>query len=235
MARREAEALCVEAEILVQQGKWDEALAAFRAAAEKDPEMSEAWCTIGAAEVMKNGGEPCEAAHDPLKRCVELDPNHAKAHYGLGDVLLYVRKDDARADEHLRAAIRLDPNFAPAHRDLAVVLHQRGDLDEAIREMLEYVRLSGDPDGNGKAQVATLLEIKKKIGRAAKPDAEAQARSPPPLVAPAPRPRVTAARARRGGGNAPWPPDWASPRGAPSASRRGAHRGARGRRSCRPP
>jgi tetratricopeptide (TPR) repeat protein len=174
-----------------KQERWDEAIAAYRAAAKKDPEMSVAWCGIGLAETMKNGGRPCEAAYGPFKRCLELNPDHARAHFGLGDVLLYVRKDDARADEHLRTAIRLDPNFAPAHRDLAVVLHQRGDLDEAIREMLEYVRLSGDPDGNGKAQVATLLEIKKKIGRAAKPDAEAQARSPPPLVAPAPRPRVT--------------------------------------------
>ena len=86
-----------------EQEKWDEALAAFRAAAEKDPEMSEAWYTI--------------------------------------------------------------------------------------RAMLEYVRLSGDPDGSGKAHAAALLE--KKAGRAAKPDAEAQARSPPPLVAPAPRLRAT--------------------------------------------
>ena len=58
--------------------------------------------------------------------------------------------------------------------------------------MLEYVRLSGDHDGSGKAHAAALLEKKKKAGgRAAKPDAEAQARFPPPLVAPAPRPRVT--------------------------------------------
>ena len=175
----------------MHQRKFDEAVAAYRAAVEKDPEMSAAWYRIGVAKTAKNGEVACEAAYKPFKRCVELDPNHAGAHYYLGGVLLYVREDDARAEEHLRAAIRLDPNFAPAHRDLAVVLHQRGDLDEAIREMLEYVRLSGDPDGNGKAQVATLLEIKKKIGRAAKPDAEAQARSPPPLVAPAPRPRVT--------------------------------------------
>lgn len=176
----------------MKQRKWDEALAAFRVAVDKDPEMSEGWYQIGMAEMLKNGGRPCEAAYGPFKRCLELNPDHARAHFGLGDVLLYVRKDDARAEEHLQTAIRLAPNYADAHRGLAGVLEQRGDLDETIRAMLEYVRLSGDPDGSGKAHVAALLEKKKKAGgRAAKPDAGAQARFPPPLVAPAPRLRAT--------------------------------------------
>ena len=149
--------------------------------------MSTAWGMIGMAECAKIGGLPCEAAYKPLKRCVELDPDHAVAHSCLGNVLLNVREDLPRAEEHLRAAIRLDPKVALAHYSLAAVLERRGNLDEA-----EYVRLSGDPDGKGKATVAALLEKKKKkFGHAAKPDAEAQARSPPPLVAPAPRPRVT--------------------------------------------
>jgi tetratricopeptide (TPR) repeat protein len=195
MARREAQALCVEGDVFVQQEKWDEAIMAFRAAAEKDPEMSAAWYSIAMAECEKNGNQPCEAAYKPLKRCIELNPNHARAQCGLGIVLLYVRKDDARAEEHLQTAIRLAPNYADAHRGLAGVLERRDALDEAIREMLEYVRLSGDHDGSGKAHAAALLEKKKKAGgRAAKPDAEAQARFPPSrrrARAPAPRPRVT--------------------------------------------
>ena len=124
----------------MKQEKWVEAVAAFRAA-------------------------------------VDLDPNHAAAHCLLGSVLLNVRKDDARAEEHIRAATRLDPISPIPHFDLAVVLQKRNDLDGAIGEMLEYVRLSGDPDGRGKAQVAALLE-KKKAGLAAKPNAEAKASSP---------------------------------------------------------
>ena len=115
------------------QFKWDEALAALRAAVEKDPEMSVAWYGIGAAEMAKNG--VCEAAHDPLKRCVELDPDNAGAHCALGRVLLYVRKDDVRAEEHFRAALRLDPKYAEPHRGLAMILQKRGDLDGAIHAM----------------------------------------------------------------------------------------------------
>ena len=174
-----------------EQRKWDEALAAFRVAVDKDPEMSEGWYQIGMAEMLKNGGRPCEAAYGPFRLCADLDADNARALCGLGDVLLHVRDDLPRAEEHFQHAIRLAPNFAPAHRGLAGVLEQRGDLDETIRAMLEYVRLSGDPDGSGKAHVAALLEKKKAGGRAAKPDAGAQARFPPPLVAPAPRLRAT--------------------------------------------
>ena len=189
-ARATAQARYDEGEAFRRQFKWDEAIAAYRAAVEKDPEMSAAWCGIGLTEGAKIGGRPCEAAYGPLKRCLELNSDHAGAHYALGDVLLNVREDLPRAEEHLRAAIRLDPNFA-AHRSLAAVLEKRGDLAGAIRAMLAYVRVSGDPDGNGKAHAAALLEKKKNGGSVAKPDTEAQARFPPPLVALAPRLRAT--------------------------------------------
>ena len=54
--RAEAQARVHEGNQLVAQEKWDEALAAYRAAVEKDPEMSEAWYAIGASEMEENGG-----------------------------------------------------------------------------------------------------------------------------------------------------------------------------------
>ena len=101
----------------MHQRKFDEAVAAYRAAVEKDPEMSAAWYRIGVAKTAKNGEVACEAAYKPFKRCVELNPNHAGAHCALGEVLLHVRKDDVRAEKQFRAATRIDPNFAPASCD----------------------------------------------------------------------------------------------------------------------
>ena len=123
------------------QFKWDEALAALRAAVEKDPEMSEAWFQIGMTEVMKNGGKPCEEAHEPLARCLQLDPNHAAAHFGFGDVLLHVRKDDVRAEEHFRAAIRLNPHCSAA---------------KEVRKQLQLPKQAGlaaKPNSEAKARV----------------------------------------------------------------------------------
>ena len=91
-ARATAQARYDEGEAFFKRGKHDEALAAFRAAVEKDPEMSKAWFMIGVAEVKKNGGESCEAAHDPLKRAVELDPDDAGAHCCLGGVLACISR-----------------------------------------------------------------------------------------------------------------------------------------------
>ena len=187
MARRAARARFGGGGAFLAQGKYDEALAAFRAAVEKDPEMSEAWFWIGMAYTEKNGNKPCEAAHDPFKRCVELDPNHANAHYGLGGVLLYVRKDDVRAEEHFRAATRLDPNLASAHSGLADILQNRGDLEGAIRAMCDCVKAGGDPDD--RAHLDALLEEKRKVERAAKANPEAKARFLFP-VARAPRSRA---------------------------------------------
>ena len=156
--------------------------------------MSDAWCAIGMAEMAKNGNKPCEAAHDPLKRCVELDPNCAVAQSALGDVLLYVRKDDVRAEEHFRAALRLDPNCAPAHRGLAAIFHKRGDLDGAIRAMRDCVEATGDSKDRAhldkdRAHLEKLLAQKRTAHRAAKPNPEAKARFPLP-VARAPRSRA---------------------------------------------
>ena len=170
------------------QMKWDEALAAFRAAVEKDPKMSAAWFMIGFTDNMKNGGKYCEAAYKPLKRCLDLDPNHARAHCLLGGVLLHVRKDAARAEKHFRATIRLEPNYALPHRGLSFILERRDDLDGAIREMLDYTR-KGDPGGDGKATVAELRA--KKAGLAAKPNPEAKARPPPQRLPVAPASRAT--------------------------------------------
>ena len=188
-ARVTAQARFDEGNAFYQQAKWDEALAAFRAAVEKDPDMSPAWFAIGMATTMKHGG-PCEAAYGAFKRFVDLDPNHAPGHDNLGNTLI-ARKDYPRAEEHFRAAIRLDPKHAGAQQGLAVVLRKRGDLDGAMRAALEYVRLSGDPEGSGKVIVAKLRAQKKASPPAAKPDAEAQARFPPLPVARAPQRSAT--------------------------------------------
>ena len=161
----------------MKQEKWDEALAALRAAVAEDPSMSDAWCAIGTAETCRHG-RPCEAAYAPFKKCVELDPGHAGAHFGLGRILLRARDDDALAplasvveegaeasvgdvaEAHLRECVRLaprGPDSADAHIMLAGILERRDDLEGAARAMLEAVRLDesdGGRRGGGRATAA---------------------------------------------------------------------------------
>lgn len=62
-------------------------------------------------------GKTAEAEAE-FRRAIELNPDHARSHEGLG--LLYARQ--ARAAEalrHLRAAVRLDPTRTQAGQELA--------------------------------------------------------------------------------------------------------------------
>ena len=187
-ARTTAQARFNEGEAFFKQKRWDEALAAFRAAVEKDPEMSEAWYEIGMAEIMKNGKQPCVAAYGPLMRCLELNPNHADAHCSLGSVLLDVRKDLPRAEEHFRAAIELDPKLADAHHGLA----------GASRDEATWTRPSARCTSAYRATPTAAASTRRRPSReeeGRRPRGEARRGSsgavPPLPVAPAPRLRAT--------------------------------------------
>ena len=68
LTKKAAAARFDEGVAFTEQENWPEALKAFRAAAEMDPELSNAWFNIGCAECMMNGGEHCEAEYAPLTR-----------------------------------------------------------------------------------------------------------------------------------------------------------------------
>ena len=58
------------------------------------------------------------------------------------------------------AAIRLDPKGALAHWPLSAVLEKRGDVDDAIVEVREFIRKGGHPGFDGEARLAKLLKMK---------------------------------------------------------------------------
>ena len=174
MARREAQALCVEGDAFVQQKKWDEAIKAFRAAVAKDPEMSDAWFAIGYAEYARNGQKHTEASLEAYEHCAKLDPKHARARNNLGVALKDVREDFDQAEAMYHKAIELDPKRADVHWNLSVLLEKRAnssdgasssswmlfcvpardDLEDAIHETRECVRLG---HSKGDARLKRLL------------------------------------------------------------------------------
>ena len=155
MARRAAQALCDEGKAFLEQEKWDEALAALRAAVAKDPEMSGAWFAVAYAEG-KSSGKKTEAEIDAYEHCIKLDPKHANAHNNLGVALKNVRKDFDGAEAMYRKAIELDPKDALAHHNLSLLLEKRGDVEGAIRETREFIRKGGHPGVDGEARVERL-------------------------------------------------------------------------------
>ena len=130
--RASAGARFAEGAALQAEGKYDEAVVAYRAAVEADPEMSGAWFSLGCAEFLKAGGKSSEVQIEPYERCVALDPTHATAHNNLGNALNNVRKDYDGAEELYRKAIALNPKYAAAHMNLGLLLETvRKDYDGA--------------------------------------------------------------------------------------------------------
>ncbi len=74
------------------------------------------------------------------RRCLELDPGSAPAHYGLG--LAYnALGDSEKSLFHYTEALRLNPDFADAHYKLAKMYESRNDLDKAEHHYRETIRL----------------------------------------------------------------------------------------------
>jgi len=70
----------------------------------------------------------------------QVSPGSAKAHCGLGDILLSTgRLDEAIAQ--FRRALEIDPGFALAHMNLGVALFQTGQVDDATTEFRKAVEI----------------------------------------------------------------------------------------------
>jgi tetratricopeptide (TPR) repeat protein len=88
---------------LVADGRFDEALAAFRRALEENPSFALAAYNMGV--VLAQKGQMPEAA-EAFRTAIRLRPGLSAAHFGLGLVLLAL--GDPSAEEELRNARTLD-------------------------------------------------------------------------------------------------------------------------------
>jgi len=71
---------------------------------------------------------------------LRINPNNARAHAGLG-MMLVMQKRLAEATLHFRTAVQLQPDYADAHYNLAMALEKAGVLDTALSEFSAAVRL----------------------------------------------------------------------------------------------
>jgi tetratricopeptide (TPR) repeat protein len=93
-------------------------------------------------------------AEEAFRKALEIDPNYAQAHYGLGLALGYLGQRD-KAIESLQKAVDIDPQNAYAHYHLALGLNQSGAKDRAILHLQRFLDLL--PDAPEAPQVRQLL------------------------------------------------------------------------------
>src|SRR5690348_18298942 len=78
------------------------------------------------------------------RQSVQINPNYAKGHEALGEILLYQGKTD-EAIASLREALRLNPDSARARQNLVKALRAKGLNSEADQEMRKPGNANAQP------------------------------------------------------------------------------------------
>ncbi|WP_245932379.1 type IV pilus biogenesis/stability protein PilW [Isoalcanivorax indicus] len=90
-------------------------------------------------------GKPNEARQH-FSRALELEPRSPQAHNAMA--LMYRYEGDSEREEfHYRRALRADRNFSVARNNYGILLHQRGDYRQALRQ---FERAANDPGYNSR-------------------------------------------------------------------------------------
>ena len=125
---------------LEQQGKWDEALAEYRAAARLAPGRYQTHNNLG--NLLDKMGQP-EMALAEYREAVPLNPELPSLHDGLGSVLAELGRFSEAMNEFTNAA-RLDPAYPWPHFEMAKALLKQGRDAGAIDQLREALRLGPD-------------------------------------------------------------------------------------------
>lgn len=122
------DALIALGQELAFQTRYDEALIFFHKALNLD--NNEIWAVLGAADAYLAKGE-LEKAESYYKKSFDIRRDIAGAHLNYG-IILYQQKRLAEALEEYRAAAVLAPDKPEISYNLALILKETGDIEEAL-------------------------------------------------------------------------------------------------------
>jgi Tfp pilus assembly protein PilF len=135
-----ARAFNLKGRIAEEQGRTDDAIAAYRTAIDLDPRYATPHNNLG--YVWKKAKNISDAIRE-YQTAMRLDPHYAKPHNNIG----VIRKNQGKIDDAIReyqTAIRLDPEYATPHENLVHLWESQGKTDAAIAEYQAAIHL--DPD-----------------------------------------------------------------------------------------
>jgi tetratricopeptide (TPR) repeat protein len=121
-------------------GLDDQALAAFNAVLQDNPNVTEAHLGVGDIYRERNDYQAAEAAYANATR---TDPNNLAAHYYLGLMRQLLGKVEQAVTAYLNALL-IDPDDVDTRRDLAAAYLQLGEPGQALEHAVRATQL--DPD-----------------------------------------------------------------------------------------
>jgi len=118
-------------------GNYDNAVAYFENAVNKNPKRAEAWIQVGYCKLKQ--GKNLEAIR-AYQQALQLKPDNAEIHNKLGDAYYYAGRLREAIEAYTKAA-ELRPDLAESHYNLAVAYFESGNLDMATNEARILQRL----------------------------------------------------------------------------------------------
>src|SRR5687767_14432099 len=147
----------------LERGDLETADARFSVALEYSPRFVDALVNLGLVELERGN---FARARVLVERARRLNPDVAQPHHALG-VLAERESRRDRASRHYYDALRVDPGFSPSRHNLARLLFESNQLEEAL---VQYQRLSGTAPRDARA-LAGLVETLVRLGRTSEADA----------------------------------------------------------------
>ncbi len=127
-------------EALTREGRWEEALAAFRIAVELAPQDPREHSNIGAALIML---DRLDEAEEPLRHALALDPRSVYALQNLAAAEVRWKRYGEALDLYRRLA-EVEPDNPSAHHGAGTALYYLGRLEEALESLERALAL--DPE-----------------------------------------------------------------------------------------
>lgn len=127
-------------ELELEEGREEDALAAYERALALDPSLAAAHTNLGNLHHAR--GDRAAARRHYASAC-ELDPDQPEARYNLANLLEEQGEVEMAIAEH-RRALAANPDFADAHYNLALCLEQVGGRVQARTHWRRFLELTGE-------------------------------------------------------------------------------------------
>lgn len=154
--RKIASALITQGDLSFQNGRKDEAIAAFKKASVLVPEL---WTSYYKAGIVYDNKKLPAEANKNYRKALSLEPHQAFALFNLGDNLLAL-KDFAQAEIYLKASMRLDPTNKGVYNSLGRLYALQKRFEDA-RKMFQTTIALDPRHGKAHANLALLFTILK--------------------------------------------------------------------------
>lgn len=124
---------------LLMQGRYDEAITAYREVVRSVPAYAPAHKNLGLAYALKGNADVAIRAY---QEAIRLHPDDAAIHNDLGTVYLVLKHDHPRAEKAYKMALRLNPGEFLFHYNLGGLYVAMGRYNEAATAFEEVLHLS---------------------------------------------------------------------------------------------